>query len=112
MEWERFDTDTPWFEDGFKNGLYKEPFDKMFKDFVSSGKAIQMKLYESDDKLRRYLYVETESISHWENLKSSIAKKYPTYTSDTLEYNLSHGIFCVPEKCGMSVNGGPLTFDL
>lgn len=112
MEWVRITTDTPWFEDGFKNGLYKEPFDKLFKDLVSAKKAIKMEYSESDDKLTRYFYAEAASILQWENLKSSVAKKYPTYQSDTLEYNLSHGIFCVPENCGVSIDGGPLISDL
>jgi hypothetical protein len=112
MEWVRFDVNIPWFEDGFKDGLYKEPFDKMFKDLVSSGKAIKMEYSESDDKLTRYFCAETGSELQWENLKSSLAKRYPTYQSDSLEYNLTHGIFCVPENCGISIDGGPLIGDL
>ena len=112
MEWERFDTSIPWFENGYKDSLYSEFFTKMFVDLVNSGKANKIEWVESLDKTRKYIYVETSSVEDFENLKRLINKKFPNYFSLMLEYNLTHGIFCLPENSGVSVDGGPFISDL
>ena len=112
MEWERFDTTIPWFEHGYKDSLYTDFFDKMWKDLVSSGKANKIELTESPDNIRRYLHVEVNSIESWEDLKKTVNKKFPNYFSTMLEYNITHGIFCLPENTGLSIDGGPLISDL
>lgn len=112
MEWERLDPSIPWFEHGYKDGLYTEFVAKMFADLVNSGKANKIELIESPDNTRQYIYVETSSVEAFENLKRLINKKFPNYFSMMLEYNLTHGIFCLPENSGVSIDGGPLISDL
>lgn len=111
MVWKRFNTDTLWFDEGYKGGVYKNAYNEYFNKLVSQGKLNSWNYSVSGDNYELTLIAEFESLESLGYCKSIIEKKFPNYFENQLEYNLEHGIFCDPERCGISIDNGPFVFN-
>jgi hypothetical protein len=110
MTWRRFDLTTPWFSEGYKDGIYKDFHFDFFNKMSSENTARKWTRTVSEDRYELTVIFETDSIEDFNYCKNAVEKKFPNYFEIELQYNLEHGIFCDPDRCGISVDGGPFMF--
>jgi hypothetical protein len=111
MVWTRPDLETPWFHEGYKeNGMNPNFFSEHSNKLLQENTVIEYELFESEDRYELTRIAKLENTEKLEKAKQYFEQQFPGIFEVELEYNLTHGIFCDPTRCGLSVNNNPPEF--